>query len=216
MAPKTGLPIDAVVDINGVTRLAVDANVTLDAQNIDISVELDASNDSVAVVDPNTGANIRVEPNGSINSNVEVDAADGDNIAIHDTDGDELAINPDGSINAIASTLGTFKSLYNEITSTASSVLTTLQTYTVPALTSAFLQKVEVSGSNIAEYRLEINSTIQDKKRTYFGSSLNTEFKFAEIGPGIPLEAGDVVTVKVIHIRPTVGDFNSRLQVSEV
>lgn len=216
VGPKSGLPIDEVVDSNGTRRLAVDANFV--AQNVQANVNLDSDEDEVAVEDPDTGAHIRVELDGSINVNSEIDAADGDNIAIQDSAGDELNINPDGSINVnvVTSNIGTFRSPYAEVTSVASSVLTTIQTYTVPALVNAFLQKIEVSGTNIAEYRVEVNAVIKAKKRTYFGSSLNTEFIFADTGAGLPLVPGDIVTIKVIHIRPMVGDFNSRVQAVEV
>lgn len=78
--PKTGNPIDTVVDTNGIKRLAVDANFV--AQNVQANVNLDSNEDEVAVEDPDTGAHIRVELDGSINANVEVDAGDGDNIGL--------------------------------------------------------------------------------------------------------------------------------------
>lgn len=216
VGPNTGLPIDEVEDSNGVRRLAVDANFT--AQNVDAHVELDFEEDSVAIGDPDSGNVLGIENDGSINANVAVDAADGDNIAIHDNDGDELAINPDGSINVnlTQSNPGDLKSFYNEITAVATSVLSTIQTYTAPVGKTTFLQKIEVSGSNIAEYTVEINAAVQDKKRTYFSGPLNAEFRFVETGTGLPLQVGDVVTVRVIHLRPDTGDFNSRLQVIEV
>lgn len=95
--PKTGQPVDVIIDDQGAHRLAVDANIS--ATIGDISVELDADNDSVRVEDPNTGSHIRVETDGSINVNTQIDASTGDNIAIQDSQGHELNINPDGSIN---------------------------------------------------------------------------------------------------------------------
>lgn len=216
VGPGSGLPIDEVVDSNGKRRLAVDANFT--AQNVQAEVDLDVADDGVHIGDPDTGFTLQIEADGSINSNVEVDAADGDNIAIHDAQGDELAINPDGSINVVlnSSNPGQLLTFYNEVTSVATSILTIIQTFIAPVGKNTFLQKVEVSGSNIAEYSIEINSIIQDKKRTYFGSELNLRFVFAETGTGLELAVGDVVTVKAIHSRPVVGDFNSRIQVVEV
>lgn len=216
VGPRSGLPFDEIVDSNGKRRLAVDANFT--AQNVTAEVNLDVPDDGVHIGDPDTGFTLQIEADGSINANVEVDAADGDNIAIHDSAGDELNINPDGSINMVLASgnPGDLKSFYNEITAVAASILTTIQTYTAPIGKTTFIQKIEVSGTNIAEYRVEINATIKDKKRTYFSGDLNLAFIFTEIGTGLPLAVGDVVTVKVIHLRPTVGDFNSRIQVVEV
>lgn len=216
VGPGSGLPIDEIVDSAGKRRLAVDANFT--AQTVQATVELDPTEDGVYIGDPDTGFTLQIEADGSINSNVEVDAADGDNIAIHDSGGDELAINPDGSINVVltSSNPGDLLTFYNEVTSVPASVLTTVQTFTAPLGKVTFLQKVEVSGTNIAEYTVEINAAIQDKKRTYFGSELNLKFVFAETGTGLPLAVGDVVTVKAIHGRPFVANFNSRIQVVEI
>lgn len=216
VGPNTGLPIDEIEDSNGVRRLAVDANFT--AQNVDAHVELEYTDDSVALGDPDTGNILAIENDGSINANVELDAADGDNVAIQDAQGDQLAVNPDGSINVnlTQSNPGLLKTFYNEVSAVASGVLTTIQTYTAPMGSSSYLQKIEVSGDNIAKYTVRINTVVQDRKRTYFGSALNTEFRFVETGTGLPLQVGDVVLIEVEHIRPDVGDFNSRIQVIEV
>lgn len=214
---KSGLPIDEVVDENGVRRLAVDAAITLDTVSINID-DLKPDKDQVGIGDPESGNTLEVEADGSINVNVEIDADSGDNIAIHDSGGDELAINADGSINVnlVGSATGDFKNYYNEVSAVVTGILTTMQTYTVPVGKTAYLQKVDVSGTNIAEYTVLVNSVIQDKKRTYFSGDLNTEFKFADNTQGYPLATGDVVVTKVIHGRPDSGDFNSRIQVIEV
>lgn len=213
--PISGLPIDVIEDSSGKKRLAVDANFT--AQNVQAEVDLDFVEDSVSIGDSSTGNTLTIESDGSINTNVKVDAADGDNIAISDGT-DTLAINPDGSINVnlTQSNPGVLSSIYSEITSVAASTLTAIQTFTAQIGVTTYLQKIEVSGSNIAEYTVEINSVVEDKRRTYFSGPLNTEFRFVETGTGLPLSVGDTVRVRVIHSRPTVGDFNSRLQIVEV
>ena len=213
--PITGLPVDVIEDSAGKKRLAVDANFT--AQNVDAQVELDFTEDSVSIGDADTGNTLAIEADGSINANINVDAASGDNIAISDGT-DTLAVNPDGSINVnlTQSNPGTLSTIYDEITSVATSVLSTIQTFTAQVGVTTYLQKVEVSGSNIAEYTVEINSVVEDKKRTYFSGPLNAEFRFVETGTGLPLQVGDVVRVRVIHSRPDTGDFNSRIQIIEV
>jgi len=174
-----------------------------------LSVSLDASNDSVAIGD---GVDLlAINPDGSLNANitgtlaVEIDAADGDNIAIKDSDGDELEINTDGSINvnSIVPTSNT----YNEVTSVASGILTTIHSYT--ALSNAYLLTVDVAGTNVAYYEVQLNASVIDKKYTYFGGQLNASFDFGAQS----LIASDVVTVKVLHNRPTVGDFNAKIQI---
>lgn len=97
VCPKTGNPIDTIIDNQNVTRLAVDAAISID--NATVNVDLDYDTDGVHIGDRVSGNELRIEPDGSINANTTIDAADGDNIAINDSDGDELAINSDGSIN---------------------------------------------------------------------------------------------------------------------
>ena len=49
--------------------------------------------------------------------------------------------------------------------------------------------------------------------RTYFGSSLNETFDFdAGINKGLKLLSNNIVQIKVTHNRPSLGDFDSRVQ----
>jgi hypothetical protein len=96
--------------------------------------------------------------------------------------------------------------LYGEVTGVASGVLTTLLTYT--ATSEARLKKVAASGENIAEYQVLVNGNLKSKKRTYFAGGLNVDFTFDN---GVELVNGDIVTVRCIHSRPDVADFNSNL-----
>lgn len=216
VGPRSGLPIDEVVDTNGVRRLAVDAALTLDSVTVDTR-ELRPNTDQVGIGDPESGYTLEILSDGSINANVQVDAADGDNIAISDGT-NTLHINPDGSINVTVTNgpSGTLKSFYNEVSAVPSGVLTSIGTYTAPAGKTSYLQKIDLSGTNIAEYTLLINATKQAKKRTYFGASLDEVFDFSGSNNGFPLAVGDVILVQVIHNRPMAGDFESRIQVIEV
>lgn len=136
------------------------------------------------------------------------------NVTIQDDDGDELEVNPDGSINVniVGQNASDGKSFYNEISSVPSVTPTLLLTYTVPPLTTTELQILEVSGTNIATYTVQVNAVTTDKKRTYFGGNLNENFNFDRT---ITLVAGDVLTVTVEHGRTFLGDFNARLGVFE-
>jgi hypothetical protein len=147
----------------------------------------------------------------------EIDASDGDNIAIASGDGSKVvdvstvsgtnALN----VNVVATTnLSTTTNTYAEVTSLAGASLTTVVSYTAPA--NCRLKRVETSGTNIATYSVVIDSSTVDKKRTYFGNSLNAIFDFAE---GLQVNSGQTVYVRVIHNRPNVGDFNARIQIEE-
>lgn len=194
--------IQAVYD-EGLNRLRVDigANISLGG---DLEVSIDAADgDNIAISDGTD--TLQINPDGSIN----VVFAPGNSIEI--TDGtDTLAVNPDGSINVVLSGSATVIETYNEVSSVLASVLTTIVSYTV--INPGKLKQINVSGTNIAEYRVELNSVVIDKRRTYFGSALNTDFNYDD---GLPLAAADVVLVRVIHTRPSTGDFNARIQVTE-
>lgn len=96
--------------------------------------------------------------------------------------------------------------LYNEISSVASGALTSIIAYAVPVGFIFALDRVDVSGENIATYQVEIDSVINSKSRTYFGN-LNTSLLFnAKRLTGLKL-----ITVKVEHSRPEVADFNATI-----
>lgn len=123
------------------------------------------------------------------------------------TDGtDMLAINGDGSINVALTGGGVTSVTYNEVTSVAASVLTTVATFV--AGSSVKLKHVEAAGTNIAYYEVVLNGSVVAKKYTYFGSALNVDFDFRD---GIALTGGDTVLVRVQHTRTMSGDFNATI-----
>lgn len=148
---------------------------------------------------------------------VEIDAADGDNIAISDGT-DTLSVNADGSINVnvISGTpVPTIVSNnFAQITAITSGIETLVASYTVPAGKTAQLLRSEFSGTNIATYNLYKNGIKIAVKRTWFNGSISDEMNFTTEGAlsGLELVAGDVVDLKVIHSRPTLGDFEGRIQ----
>lgn len=148
----------------------------------------------------------------------DLDAAK-DNVAIHDTAGDELNVNPDGSIN-VQSTVNSNASglkVYNEVSAIASGIETIVATHTALAGRRTFLQKVSASGDNIAKYKVKVNGTTVDFRRTNFGSDLNANFFFdGELNPGLAVGVGAVITVTVLHNRGSVSDFNAKIQYLEV
>lgn len=151
--------------------------------------------------------------------NIEDLDASKDNVAIHDSAGDELNINADGSINvsSIPANNVTGKSVYAEIVAVAANVETTIVSFMTIGGRRTFLQQVVASGDNIAKYKVKVNGTTIDFKRTMFGSDLNAEFKFdGEMNPGLEMTVGDTITVTVTHPRPSVGNFNAKIQYVEV
>jgi hypothetical protein len=131
VGPQSGLPIDEVVDGDGVRRLAVDANVSIDSATINADIDY-LSGDSTAIGDPNTSTILKINPDGSIDTNVNISASSGDNISISDGTND-LLINPDGSINVNINPLTT-PLIANQVVTLAN----TEYSYTFPANTKKF------------------------------------------------------------------------------
>lgn len=165
------------------------------------------------VYDPNT-QRLKVDSNASISDVVldfDLDAAEGDNVAISDGT-NTLVVNPNGSINTVLSfPTRVLTTTYNEVVNVANGVTALVVSYT--ATINNLLQKIEFSGTNIAEYELTINNVTKDKKRTYFGNSLNGNFDFND---GLVVLPGEIIKIYVIHTRPNFGDFNARIQILEI
>ena len=113
----------------------------------------------------------------------------------------------------LVSSSGVLKYQYNEVLSVAAAILTTITTYV--AVLNDYIQSSTFSGTNIAEYTILVNAVIIMKKRTEF-TSLNDTFVFTQDMNGYKLNVGDMVTIKVIHNRPFVGDFNNTLQILNI
>lgn len=189
-----GRPIDAVIDNDGVLRLAVDANVTI--ENATINVDLDHTEDSVAIGD---GTDLlSINPDGSLNIRlfdesgvafsavnpmpveiittggevpVEIDAADGDNIAI--------SAHP----NQISAD--------NLVSVTTSGSYVNILSYTAP-FNDIFIVFGELMGGIEATVRIRLNgSTIRMKQLNQ--SNPNLEFSFIEPRK---LNSGDTLTIE--------------------
>lgn len=102
---------------------------------------------------------------------------------------------------------------FNGISSVASNILTTIITYTVPTNITTYLTSIEYSGDNIAVYEIYINNILNARQRTNFGTSLNGIFSFIPLDDewGYKLNTGDIISIKVIHERPDLGDFDARI-----
>lgn len=114
---------------------------------------------------------------------------------------------PEGSLPVFISEPGEVVNEFSEISAVATSVESTIQTYTVPALQTFLAKQIEVGGDNIALYSILINGLTEARVRTNFGTHLNHTFNL----DGLTLQSGDIIEVKVIHERPMVGAFESRI-----
>lgn len=138
------------------------------------------------------------------------------------TNGNTIEPNANGSINVnVVSTPiagNNVVNYYAEANAVPSGSTTTVIQYTVPFIkTSALLYRISVSGENIAKYTVFWNGVQIDTRRTFYGSSLSEYFEFTTgSNEGFVLSVGDQITVKVLHSRPFVADFEGRIQVLEI
>ena len=141
-------------------------------------------------------------------------------VQVEGENGNTIEPNSDGSVNVnivTAPSANVIKNTFSQASAVAPGIETTITTYVVPVTTIAFLQRISVSGENMGQYKIYRNASLIDSRRTYFGGSVNENFEYSN-GPadGYSLNQGDVITVKILHNRPHVGNFEARIQALEI
>ena len=96
--------------------------------------------------------------------------------------------------------------LYSEILSLASLATSNVILYTVPVSKKLKVKRIDFSGENRATFSVDVNGSIQSKKRLYF-TRYNGEFIL-----DLNLIAGDVIRLIVENNTNSVADFNGNLQ----
>lgn len=96
---------------------------------------------------------------------------------------------------------------YNEILSLGGLASDDLVLFTVPVGKILKLQRIDFSGSNKAIYKIDINGSVQAKKRTWY-----TKYNDHILFNNLVLVAGDVVKLIVENKTNSVADFNGNLQ----
>lgn len=120
------------------------------------------------------------------------------------------------SLQTIPQNIGVLNFTFGEVLAVAPSVLTTITTYTTPALLTCYLQSVLVGGENVATFDVLVNGNVVTRKRTSL-TYFSEYFDFmGGVSFGRYLNPGDVVTVKVIHTRTGNANFDTTIQVLEI
>lgn len=113
-------------------------------------------------------------------------------------------------VNTIGSDLEA-ENKFAAISSVLPNVETLVTSYTVPAGKKLYLDRIDLSGTNIATYRVYLDGEVIATTRTYFAGSLFTSIDFGSLNKPILIESESVLEVKVIHSRPSSGDFETRI-----
>lgn len=101
--------------------------------------------------------------------------------------------------------------LYNEISSVGSGIETLIQSYSVPSAMTLELLRVEVNGDNVAQYNIYVDGMKIASTYTYF-CQFNYVFNFEYLaGSGLPINAGQLLEIKVLQNRPDLGDYSARI-----
>ncbi len=96
---------------------------------------------------------------------------------------------------------------YSEILSLAGLATATVVLYTVAAGKQLQLKRIDFSGENIAVYSIDVNNSIEAKRRTYY-TNFNGEIIFNDL----LLVEGDVIKLIVENKTNMTADFNGNLQ----
>lgn len=104
-------------------------------------------------------------------------------------------------------TSGSLINTYNELLSVAGLATVDLVLYTVPVGKTLKLKRIDFSGDNKAIYKIDINGSVQAKKRTWY-TKYNDEIIFNDL----ILNAGDIIKLIVENKTNMVADFNGNLQ----
>lgn len=107
--------------------------------------------------------------------------------------------------------------IYTERNNIASGINQQIGVYTVPSNTKTIVQRVFVSGDNIAKYQVRYNGNIVATKRTYY-SGLNEVFEFLQsLNNGFLMSPGDILSVTALQtISLSSTNFESTLQILEL
>lgn len=151
---------------------------------------------------------------GPIDVNV---TASNDSIRISDGT-DTLAVNADGSLNVVATNIGTQNVLLTGENRFTFGEVTNLAVGGSSNLVSQFfatehkLRRVSCTGENIGIYTIRFNTTDVDKKRSTY-TNFNCEFDYET---GITIPANTTVVVEAENSGTTVAAFSAQILYSDL
>ena len=113
---------------------------------------------------------------------------------------------PDKPLYVTFTTAGTTFNQYGEALSVAGLASAAIISYTVPINKTFAALVAEVSGTNRAEFIVEVNASTEAKRRTYF-TEYNARFELS----GMKLVAGDIIKIIVDNKTNSTADFNANI-----
>lgn len=108
--------------------------------------------------------------------------------------------------------------LYNEVSTIAVGIETTINTYTAPVGKISYLLTITSSGGNRATYNIYNNGVLFD--RVYSNVTAltgNFDYKTGSGSvPGMVIPEGNTIDVKVVNAGNSAADYNARFMILEV
>ena len=108
---------------------------------------------------------------------------------------------------------GSSFSQYYQIDLVPSGSENTIFQYTTPPGKTFVLVRIDLTGNNIAEYKLYFDGVQQSRELVWFGqglTSLGWDYSVPYLG-GLWILPGTIISTTVTHNRPAAGSFSSTL-----
>lgn len=170
---------------------------------------------AVKVTGSISATNPSVGPNGSPAPSQSTE------IGAIDPNGNLEGLKVDSSGNLLVSAAGFatqhLNVAFNEVTSIAVGIETTIGTYTAPAGKVSYLLNIYGSGENRAQFNAYINGVFFDRQYTNVTQlSSVLDYKSGVTStPGYVFTVGDVLTIRVVNAGTSSANYNSRILVFE-
>jgi len=150
-----------------------------------------------------------VDEDNPVKASIGIDGTECLHMKVKNTSLEPIAVT---LTNAPLPTPLTLAHQYGTASAVAANVLTTIFTYTVPALNTLTLERVNVSGTDSADFTVLHGATVLDQNITT-AANLNALFNFVDtVGPGYTFAAAQTILIKVIHNNASTQNFSARLQ----
>lgn len=107
-------------------------------------------------------------------------------------------------------------SIYDEANAVLANVDATIISYTIVGSNPTHLIRAEFGGTNIGRYYLKIDGVVQAQFVTWFNGPMDGSWDFSANSQGLPLNPGQIITIKVSHGRPFSGDYWAKLTLIKV
>jgi hypothetical protein len=169
----------------------------------------------ISIKDPTHDYQAKVDSTGHL---LVTSGSTGGDVNIFDSAGNPLT-STGGALNVnIGGITANSILVYNEQTSVAVGIETTIATYTAPVGKLAYLLWVFVAGQNVGQWKIYNNASVYDQKYTS-ASELNENFDF-QTGltsvPGQLIAVGNTLSITVNQIGLSPANFNARIQILEI